>query len=76
MVAEGSVMDVTQSMIDHGIQTIVDGTCDAVVMSILIDGAGLNCQSMNRIIFMDPPTSDVQRKQAIGKISSFLLLTN
>jgi len=63
-------------MIDRGTEMIAEGTCDAAVMSILVGGTGLNCQSMNRIIFMDPPTSDFQRKQAKGKTSSFLPLTS
>ena len=52
--------------IEAGLQSIKEGKYDAVVMSILIGGTGLNCQSMNQIIFMDPPTSDVAKKQAKG----------
>jgi len=58
-------------MIDEGIRTIIDGTCEVAIMSILVGGAGLNCQTMNRIIFMDPPTTDVQKRQAKGSHGMF-----
>jgi len=61
--------------IEAGLQSIKEGKCDAAVMSILIGGIGLNCQSMNQIIFMDPPTSDVVKRQAKGSNFEFFLYT-
>lgn len=49
--------------------------CEAAVMSIYVGGAGLNCQTMNSIIFMAPSTSDYQIKQAKGNSFQSLLLT-
>ena len=69
VLGEGSVIDgvrLKPKMVERGTDMIEDGTCDAAVFSIFVGGAGLNAQSMNRIIFMDPPTSDVQQKQAKG----------
>ena len=56
----------TKRMIEDGIQGTIDGKCEAAVMSILVGGVGLNCQSMNAIVFMDPLTSDVQKRQVKG----------
>ena len=74
VVTEGSIMSgrrVTSKMINEGIYSIIDGTCEVAIMSILVGGAGLNCQTMNRIIFMDPPTTDVQKRQAKGTHGTF-----
>jgi hypothetical protein len=47
--------------------TIIEmGKADGVVASILVGGSGLNCQTMNRVIFMSPPTSDCGKIQALG----------
>ncbi len=56
----------------RGIMFIEQDKCEAAVMSIYVNGAGLNCQIMNSIIFMGPFTFNYQIKQANG--NSFQLL--
>ena len=50
------------------------GDCKAAVMIIHVGGVGLNCQSMDAIIFMDPPTSDMHKRQVKGIRSAVHLL--
>ena len=74
VVTEGSIIcdhQVTYKMINEGIRSIMNGTCEVALMSILVGGAGLNCQTMNGIIFMDPPTIDVQKRQDKGTHGMF-----
>jgi len=69
IVSEGSIIAgerVTGHIAREGRRKIEDGLCDCALVSIHVGGAGLNCQTMNRIVFMDPPTSDVQMRQAKG----------
>ena len=75
IVTEGSVLAgqrLSKKFIETGLLSIKEGKCDAAVMSILVGGAELNCQSMNKIIFMDSLTSDVVKKQAKGNSSEIL----
>jgi hypothetical protein len=74
-VPENSLMGgqrLTKRSIKAGLQWIKNGECDAAVMSISVGGAGLNCQSMNAMVFMAPPTSDSLRKQAKGIFSDIV----
>jgi hypothetical protein len=69
VVAEGSLLcgkRVSQRTLDQDFEAIAAGECDAALMSITVGGAGVNCQTMNRIVFMEPPTTDTARKQAKG----------
>jgi len=56
----------TKGDLKRGIMLMEQGECEAAVMSIYVGGAGLNCQTMNSIIFMGPMTSDYRIKQAKG----------
>ena len=74
IVMEGSIMCghwIISKMMDEGVCNIIKSACEAVVMSILVGGARLNCQTMNQIIFMDPPTTDVWKRQARGTHEAF-----
>jgi hypothetical protein len=64
----------TKKDLKRGIMLIEQDKCEAAVMSIYVGGAGLNCQTMNSIIFMAPSTSDYQIKQAKGNSFQSLLL--
>lgn len=69
VVAEGSLLcgkRVTQRSLDEDFAAIVKGECDVALMSVAVGGAGVNCQTMNRVVFMEPPTTDTARKQAKG----------
>jgi hypothetical protein len=69
VVAEGSLLcgrRVSQITLDQDFEAIVAGECDVALMSVTVGGAGVNCQTMNRIVFMEPPTTDTTRKQAKG----------
>ena len=69
IVPEGSYVGgqrLTKRDFNRGVMLIEQNECEAAVMSILVGGAGLNCQSMNSIIFMGPLTSNYQIKQAKG----------
>ena len=59
VVAEGSLLcgkRVTAKTLEQDFEAIVAGECDAALMSVTVGGAGVNCQTMNRIVFMEPPT--------------------
>ena len=56
IVMEGSIMcghRITSKMIDEEVHNITEDASEAAVMSILMGEAGLNCQTMNQIIFAD-----------------------
>ena len=78
IVPEGSYVGgqrLTKRDLNRGVALIEQNECEAAVMSILVGGAGLNCQSMNSIVFMSPLTSDYQIKQAKGNSFVSLFLT-
>jgi len=78
VVPEGSYVGgqrLTKRDINRGVMLIEQNECEAAVISILVGGAGLNCQSMNSIVFMSPLTSDYQIKQAKGNSFVSLFLT-
>ena len=55
VVVEGSLLcgkRVSQRTLDHDFEAIVAGECDVALMSVTVDGAGVNCQTMNRIVFI------------------------
>lgn len=71
IVPEGSYVGgrrLTKRDLKRGTMLIEQNKCEAAVMSIYVGGAGLNCQTMNSIVFMGPLTSHYQIKQAKGNL--------
>jgi hypothetical protein len=72
IVAPGTVIKgkrVTKQDSVNAADMISSGKADAALLSILIGGAGLNCQTMDTVVFMAPCTSNAKQVQALGKFS-------
>ena len=50
--------------INKEVHNIIEDICEMMIMSILIREIELNCQIMNRIIFMNSLIIDVRKRQA------------
>ena len=51
------------------------GQADAAVLSVMVGGAGLNCQKMNAVIWMAPCFSAAQERQGNGIVWEKIVLT-
>jgi hypothetical protein len=56
-------------------EMVNSGQADAAVLSVMIGGAGLNCQKMNAVIWMAPCFSAAQERQGNGIVWEKSVLT-
>jgi hypothetical protein len=45
---------------------VQSGGCDSAVASLTVAAAGLNCQTLNAVVFLGPCTTDAAETQAKG----------
>ena len=78
IVKDGSVMlgrRWAKSALAEMFGRIQAGQCDCAVASLTVAAAGLNCQSLNAVVFLSPCTSDAYETQAKGKSDMDMQLT-
>jgi hypothetical protein len=78
LVANGSILSRkrwSKSLLATSQANIFSGKCDSVLASPIVGGAGLNCQSLNAVVFMSPLPSAAVETQCKGTASAEIKLT-